>query len=233
MTRRSAGRIEVARALWYVKPGEVELRNAPLPPLEPGKVQIRMAFSGVSRGTERLVMGGLVPEAERARMRAPLQEGDFPFPVKYGYCAVGTVEAGPKDLIGKTVFCLHPHQTVFQAPAAHGRAAPRGPAAAAGDAGRQHGDRAQRAVGFRRWAGRPHRGGRRRHRGAAGGVSRRPPAGRRGDGDRPGSSATGTGRAIRSTLFLPLSPRLFRRGERVGERGGRKLRRCTRCRPSP
>jgi hypothetical protein len=26
-------------------------------------------------------------------MRATLQEGDFPFPVKYGYCAVGLVTA--------------------------------------------------------------------------------------------------------------------------------------------
>ena len=38
--------------------------------------------------------------------------------MKYGYCAVGTVEAGPKELVGRTVFCLHPHQDVFQAPAA-------------------------------------------------------------------------------------------------------------------
>ena len=29
------------------------------------------------------------------RMRAPLQAGDFPFPVKYGYAAVGRVVAGP------------------------------------------------------------------------------------------------------------------------------------------
>ena len=36
-------------------------------------------------------------------MRAPLQEGDFPFPVKYGYCAVGVVEHGPGDLAGRTV----------------------------------------------------------------------------------------------------------------------------------
>ena len=29
-------------------------------------------------------------------MRAPFQEGDFPFPVKYGYCAVGIAEEVPK-----------------------------------------------------------------------------------------------------------------------------------------
>jgi threonine dehydrogenase-like Zn-dependent dehydrogenase len=49
-------------------------------------------------------------------MRAPLQEGAFPFPVKYGYCATGIVEEGPKELVGHTVFCLHPHQDFFVAP---------------------------------------------------------------------------------------------------------------------
>ena len=118
MTRRSAGRIAVARSLWYVRAGTAEIRNAPLGPVAPGMVQIRARYTGVSRGTERLILGGLVPESEHARMRAPLQEGQFPFPVKYGYCAVGEVEAGPNELIGKTVFCLHPHQDVFQVPAA-------------------------------------------------------------------------------------------------------------------
>jgi threonine dehydrogenase-like Zn-dependent dehydrogenase len=46
-----------------------------------------------------------------------MQEGAFPFPVKYGYCAAGIVEEGPADLVGRTVFCLHPHQDLFQAPA--------------------------------------------------------------------------------------------------------------------
>lgn len=45
-----------------------------------------------------------------------MQDGQFPFPIKYGYCAVGRVEAGPKQLIGQTVFCLHPHQDQFVAP---------------------------------------------------------------------------------------------------------------------
>ncbi|KAA2242378.1 zinc-dependent alcohol dehydrogenase [Salinarimonas soli] len=73
-------------------------------------------WTGVSRGTERLVFNGLVSGPERERMRAPLQEGEFPFPVKYGYCAVGIVEAGPPELLRRTVFCLHPHQERFNAP---------------------------------------------------------------------------------------------------------------------
>ena len=50
-------------------------------------------------------------------MRCPFQEGDFPFPVKYGYAAVGRVEVGPEPLEGRVVFCLHPHQTAFIVPA--------------------------------------------------------------------------------------------------------------------
>jgi threonine dehydrogenase-like Zn-dependent dehydrogenase len=50
-------------------------------------------------------------------MRCPLQTGDFPFPVKYGYQAVGTVETGPPDLTGRLVFVLHPHQDRFVCPA--------------------------------------------------------------------------------------------------------------------
>ena len=115
-TRRSVGKTEVARALWYVKSGSAELRTAPLPPVKPDEARVRTLFSGISRGTERLVMSGAVAESERERMRAPLQEGAFPFPVKYGYCATGIVEIGPKELLGRAIFCLHPHQDVFHAP---------------------------------------------------------------------------------------------------------------------
>jgi len=75
-----------------------------------------MLWSAVSRGTERLVLEGRVPASEAARMRAPFQEGEFSFPIKYGYCAVGRVDAGPAEWLGKSVFCLHPHQDCFIAP---------------------------------------------------------------------------------------------------------------------
>jgi 2-desacetyl-2-hydroxyethyl bacteriochlorophyllide A dehydrogenase len=105
---------ETAQALFYVAPGAAELRTVALPPLARGMVEVRTLFSGLSRGTERLVSAGQVPPGEYERMRAPLQEGDFPFPVKYGYAAAGVVEAGPRDLLGRPVFCLHPHQDRFR-----------------------------------------------------------------------------------------------------------------------
>lgn len=115
-TRRSTGKMHVARAIWYAKEGVVELRPVRLAPLQPGLARIRTLFSGISRGTERLILNGSVAQSEWSRMRGPNQEGDFPFPVKYGYCATGIVEEGPAALLGKTVFCLHPHQDLFDAP---------------------------------------------------------------------------------------------------------------------
>jgi threonine dehydrogenase-like Zn-dependent dehydrogenase len=78
---------------------------------------VRTLFSGVSRGTEALVFRGGVPQSQHTVMRAPFQDGEFPGPVKYGYLNVGTVEHGPADLLGRTVFCLYPHQTRYVVPA--------------------------------------------------------------------------------------------------------------------
>nr|WP_255575353.1 zinc-binding alcohol dehydrogenase [Caldovatus aquaticus] len=93
-------------------------------PPGPGEALVRTVASGISRGTERLVWQGRVPASQHAAMRAPLQEGAFPFPVKYGYAAVGIVEAGPEPLLGRRVFCLHPHQDRFVVPAALCRPVP-------------------------------------------------------------------------------------------------------------
>jgi NADPH:quinone reductase-like Zn-dependent oxidoreductase len=81
------------------------------------EARVRTLYGAVSRGTERLVFTGRVPESEYARMRAPFMAGTFPFPVKYGYAAVGRVEAGPAALRDRLVFALHPHQSLFTLPA--------------------------------------------------------------------------------------------------------------------
>jgi len=107
-----------ARAFWVAAPGRGELRTEPLRPPSPGEVLVRTLFSGISRGTESLVFQGRVPAGERERMAAPFQAGAFPAPVKYGYASVGTIEAGPRDLAGRTAFALYPHQTCYVVPAA-------------------------------------------------------------------------------------------------------------------
>lgn len=107
-----------ARALWSVAEGRCEIREEVLPPRAPDQALLRCLASGISRGTERLVLAGRVPDNQRDVMRCPLQAGDFPFPVKYGYSTVALVEDGPDALIGRRVFCLHPHQDRFLAPVA-------------------------------------------------------------------------------------------------------------------
>ncbi len=118
-----------AAALWMVAPGMVEMRDEALVP-GAGDVVVETLFTGISRGTEALVLRGGVPRAEWARMRAPLQAGHFPFPVKYGYAAVGRVVEGDAALTGREVFVLHPHQDVFAAPAAMAVPVPEGVPAA-------------------------------------------------------------------------------------------------------
>ncbi|MEX6507304.1 zinc-binding alcohol dehydrogenase [Jiella sp. M17.18] len=103
------------RALWLVGEGRAEMKAEPLPAAgDGGDVTVESRFGAISRGTEALVAAGRVPEAEADRMRAPLQEGDFPFPVKYGYATVGRVTDGPEALQGRDVFSLHPHQDLFR-----------------------------------------------------------------------------------------------------------------------
>lgn len=101
-----------APALWCMDTGKAEIRPGSL-----GEgILVETMFSGISRGTERLVFRGRVPASEFERMRGPSMEGAFPFPVKYGYNAVGRIAEGPHT--GRLVFALHPHQTRFRLPEA-------------------------------------------------------------------------------------------------------------------
>ncbi len=105
-----------ARAFWVEQPGQGVIREEVLPNPGPSEVQVRMLYSGVSRGTESLVFRGRVPASQHQAMRCPHQAGAFSLPIKYGYIAVGEVEAGAGE-VGQHVFCLHPHQTRFVIPA--------------------------------------------------------------------------------------------------------------------
>ena len=104
------------RAFWLREPGVGEIREVVLADPGPGDVVVRTLRSAVSRGTESLVFAGRVPPGQYVAMRAPFQDGDFPGPVSYGYLNVGVVEEGPDALLGRSVFCLHPHQTAYVVP---------------------------------------------------------------------------------------------------------------------
>src|SRR5262252_10793338 len=106
MTTKTMAKMQ-GKALWYVGPGRAELHEEAVAAPKPGEVQVRALFGAISRGTERLVHAGRVPESEFARMRAPFMGGTFPFPVKYGYATVGRIAAGPAALVGRLAFALH------------------------------------------------------------------------------------------------------------------------------
>ena len=109
---------EQAQALWYVgararpKSAPSTRRRRP-----PGRCACARVASALSRGTERLVFSGRVPESEYERMRAPFMDGAFPFPVKYGYAMVGARRGRAGRAERPPCFSLYPHQTVFNLPA--------------------------------------------------------------------------------------------------------------------
>lgn len=115
-TRATLTAGDIGQALWYSGPGKAEIRTETLPSLGPEELRVRAAWGALSRGTETLIFAGRVPRSEFARMRGPFMAGDFPFPVKYGYAVVGTIESGSAELIGRNVFVLHPHQTLLNVP---------------------------------------------------------------------------------------------------------------------
>lgn len=104
------------QALWIRGPGQADLHDETIVAPGPGYALVEARFGAISRGTERLVLDGRVPRSEWARMRCPHQAGEFSFPVKYGYAIVGDVIEGRPELIGRSCFCLHPHQSLFVVP---------------------------------------------------------------------------------------------------------------------
>ncbi len=101
-----------AKALWHMSDQSSELREVQL--TEYGRCYVKALYSLISTGTERLVARGQVPYTLYASMRVPYMEGEFSFPVKYGYSLVGEVQEGPEEILGKKVQLLHPHQDYCQ-----------------------------------------------------------------------------------------------------------------------
>jgi len=60
----TSGTDEVAQALWYTGPGQVEIRQESLPEPQTGELRVRALYGAISRGTEGLVLAGRVPASE-------------------------------------------------------------------------------------------------------------------------------------------------------------------------
>jgi 2-desacetyl-2-hydroxyethyl bacteriochlorophyllide A dehydrogenase len=106
-------------AVWFPAAGVAEIRTELAQPLGPTDVRVRAIASGVSAGSELLVYRGLAPSDLPPDL--PTVEGDFRFPIKFGYANVGTVVEAGTDVteleVGDLVFAHHPHQTEYVVPA--------------------------------------------------------------------------------------------------------------------
>ncbi len=93
------------RALWHINSSESIVRDATVPDSDPNRIEIESHYSLVSTGTERLVATGKVPVSLYEEMRVPFMDGDFSFPVKYGYSLTGV-----ETKTNRKVHLMHPHQ---------------------------------------------------------------------------------------------------------------------------
>jgi 2-desacetyl-2-hydroxyethyl bacteriochlorophyllide A dehydrogenase len=110
---------DLARAVWFPRAGEVELRREPIPQVGASQVRIQTLASALSHGTEMLVYRGQLPPT--LSLDLPTLQGSFGFPIKYGYASVGRVVAVGAEVeglcAGDLAFTLHPHQTEYVVPA--------------------------------------------------------------------------------------------------------------------
>ena len=103
-----------ARAVHFVAPRRVELREVDLPGPPEGSILVATEWSGISSGTELLAYRGEIdPDLPLDETLGALA-GTFAYPFRYGYSAVGRVlqPAGPFGE-GQRVFAFHPHQDRF------------------------------------------------------------------------------------------------------------------------
>ena len=107
-----------ARAVHFVAPRRVELREVELPEVSGGHVLVATEWSGISSGTELLAYRGEVdPDLPLDETLGALA-GTFTYPFRYGYSAVGrVVQPAAPFQEGQRVFAFHPHQDRFVADA--------------------------------------------------------------------------------------------------------------------
>jgi 2-desacetyl-2-hydroxyethyl bacteriochlorophyllide A dehydrogenase len=106
-------------SLYFTAPNRVEVVQELLPDLDPNQVRVKTWVSAVSPGTEIMIYRGDFPAGDKLDTTITSLPGNFEYPFRYGYSAVGTViDAGPlvdQNWLGKTVFSFQPHSSFFNA----------------------------------------------------------------------------------------------------------------------
>lgn len=106
-----------ARALYFLGPRRVELRDVAVPDPAEGEVEVATELSGISAGTEMLAWRGEVDPGMRVDETLGALSGTFTYPFPYGYSCAGLVarSRSPEVDEGDRVFAFHPHQDLFVA----------------------------------------------------------------------------------------------------------------------
>jgi 2-desacetyl-2-hydroxyethyl bacteriochlorophyllide A dehydrogenase len=107
------------QVLYFVAPGQVEVRSEPIPDPGPEQVLVQTLFSGISPGTEMLVYRNQFPVGVAVDATISSLSGTFHYPLKYGYATVGKVVATGTEVSerwsDRLVFAFHPHESHFLA----------------------------------------------------------------------------------------------------------------------
>lgn len=100
-------------------PYQVSVSEDSMPELAAGQVLVQNMVSAISPGTEMLVYRGQAPTDMPLDATISALSGDFRYPLKYGYAAVGRVVAlgdgVAEEWKGRRVFAFHPHESHFTA----------------------------------------------------------------------------------------------------------------------
>ena len=104
-----------SQTLFFTAPGQIEIRQTPLPPLTQGQMLVETICSAISPGTEMLVYRGQFPQGVSDAHDTLSSELGYPMP--YGYACVGRVVKISKEMrhrwLGRLVFAFQPHTSHF------------------------------------------------------------------------------------------------------------------------
>lgn len=93
------------------------MRTESLPALKPDQLLVQTLLSAISSGTELLIYRGEFPQDLPIDESIQALEGNFSYPMKYGYSTVGRVietgAAAGSDWLGQEVFAYQPHSSAF------------------------------------------------------------------------------------------------------------------------
>ena len=106
-----------SHSVYFTGPRQVVVQQQELPQPEAGQVLVKTILSAISPGTELLIYRGEFPAGLHLDKSIAALAGEFSYPLRYGYSAVGRVaqlgEGVDPAWLGRLVFAFQPHTSLF------------------------------------------------------------------------------------------------------------------------